>query len=430
LIEPDLALAEGLFDELERGTRDADGAGVSRESYGAGEALAHGLVAAAGAKLGLTLERDAALNLYMTMAGRDEAAPRIIVGSHLDSVMRGGNYDGAAGVVAGLAALAGFRLAGKQPARTTTVMAIRAEESVWFDAAYIGSRAALGRLDPDVLSTVRRSDTGRTLADHLTAAGGDVDTLQRGRAFFDPTQVAAYVEAHIEQGPVLVEAGLPIGIVTGVRGCARYGAARCFGTYAHSGATPRAARADAVLATSEFIVGMDELAAEAERAGSDATVTFGVVQTDPHTAAGSKVAGETRFIMDVRSIQSDELTALHNHACNLSGEISLRRNVRFELGKRALSPPALMSPALVDRLIDICNSGGAAAITLPSGAGHDAAAFAEAGIPSAMIFIRNQGGSHNPDERMTLTDFAAASRLLVCFLETSPPTALPSGGAS
>src|SRR5436190_36376 len=84
----------------------------------------------------------------------------------------------------------------RRPARTTTVMAIRAEESVWFDAAYIGSRAALGRLDPDVLSTVRRSDTGRTLADHLTAAGGDVDTLQRGRAFFDPTQVAAYVEAH------------------------------------------------------------------------------------------------------------------------------------------------------------------------------------------------------------------------------------------
>jgi N-carbamoyl-L-amino-acid hydrolase len=156
LIEPDLALAEGLFDELEYGTRDPDGAGVRRESYGAGEGFAHRLVAGAAAKLGLTLGRDAALNLYMTMVGSDEAAPRIIVGSHLDSVMRGGNYDGAAGVLAGLAALAGFRRAGKQPARTTTVMAIRAEESVWFDAAYIGSRAALGRLDPDTLSTARR----------------------------------------------------------------------------------------------------------------------------------------------------------------------------------------------------------------------------------------------------------------------------------
>ena len=427
MIEPDIALAEALFDELERGTRDAGGAGVRRESYGAGEAVAHDLVAAAAVELGLTLERDAALNLYMTMAGSDEAAPRIIIGSHLNSVMRGGNYDGAAGVLAGLAALAGFRVAGKQPECTTTVMAIRAEESVWFDAAYIGSRAALGRLDPEVLNTVRRSDTRRTLADHIEAAGGDVDTLQRGQAFLDPLRVGAYVEAHIEQGPVLFEAGVPIGIVTGVRGCARYGSARCVGTYAHSGATPRRARADAVLATSEFIVGMDELAAEAERGGRDATVTFGVVETNPHIASGSKVAGETRFVMDVRSIQSDQLNAFDHHAHNLSERISLRRNVRFELGKRSLSPPAPMSPALVDRFIDICKTGGAEAITLLSGAGHDAAAFVEAGIPSAMIFIRNEGGSHNPNERMALVDFAAASRLLVSFLEASSQTTGPSG---
>jgi Peptidase family M28 len=170
-------LAERLFAQLAERTREADGSGVRRDSYGPGEAAAHDIVAAAAREFDLAVTRDAALNLYMSAAGGDPDAPGIIVGSHLDSVAHGGNYDGAAGVIAGLAALAGFRRIGKRPPRTVTVMAIRAEESVWFDAPYIGSRAALGRLEPALLDSVRRPDSGRTLGDHIAEWGGDLAAL-------------------------------------------------------------------------------------------------------------------------------------------------------------------------------------------------------------------------------------------------------------
>ncbi len=158
---PDLPLAERLFAELARRTRR--GRGIERDTYGEGEQAGHDIAHDAAASLGLEVAVDAIGNLAMTLPGRDRAAPAVIVGSHLDSVPQGGNFDGAAGVVAGLAALSGFRAAGVAPAFDITVMAIRGEESAWFDAAYIGSLGALGRLDPAALE-VRRVATGKTLA--------------------------------------------------------------------------------------------------------------------------------------------------------------------------------------------------------------------------------------------------------------------------
>jgi len=154
-------LATRLFDQLRRDGLDEPG--VTRDPYGAGEQRAHATATDVAQRLGLRIEHDAAANLYMTLPGRDPAAKRVVVGSHLDSVPHGGNFDGAAGVVAGLVAVAALQRLGITLACDLTVMGIRAEESIWFQVSYIGSRGALGTL-PDGALDVRRIDTGRTLA--------------------------------------------------------------------------------------------------------------------------------------------------------------------------------------------------------------------------------------------------------------------------
>ena len=146
-VAPDLVLADRLFAAL----HDAgfDGSGITRDAYGAGERAAHAIVRDAAVAERLEVATDAAGNLLMTLPGADRAAPAVVIGSHLDSVRQGGNYDGAAGVLAGLAAVAGMRRAGIVPARDVLVLVARAEESgAWFPTGFPGSRAALGRLPP------------------------------------------------------------------------------------------------------------------------------------------------------------------------------------------------------------------------------------------------------------------------------------------
>ncbi|RYF39207.1 MAG: M20/M25/M40 family metallo-hydrolase, partial [Comamonadaceae bacterium] len=148
-IAPEVELAQGLFTTLRARSKSA--LGVTRASYGEGEQMAHDLMAGLGRELGLEQRIDAAGNLYLTLPGTDRSLPAIMTGSHLDSVPDGGNYDGAAGVVAGMAMLARWRRAGRQPRRDITVMGVRAEELSWFPAPYIGSRAAFGLLEADAL---------------------------------------------------------------------------------------------------------------------------------------------------------------------------------------------------------------------------------------------------------------------------------------
>ena len=205
--DPDLALAKRLFDELDSKTRK--GKGIVRDSYGPGEQAAHDIIRRAGEFLDLEVHFDAAQNLYLSLPGRDRESPGLLVGSHLDSVDQGGNFDGAAGVVAGMAALGGYRRAGKQPPCDITVMAIRGEESVWFDTDYIGSSAALGKLRPEALK-VPRADTGRPLSEHMKEAGCRLDILRAGEGYLDPATIHAFIEIHIEQGPVLVNEGFPV----------------------------------------------------------------------------------------------------------------------------------------------------------------------------------------------------------------------------
>jgi N-carbamoyl-L-amino-acid hydrolase len=412
-IKPDLELARAMFQALDARTRV--GRGIVRDSYGAGENFAHGLAAESARGLGLEIETDSALNLYMTLPGRERTLPRIVIGSHMDSVPQGGNYDGAAGVVAGLSAVAGLRAAGVAPERDLTVMAIRAEEAAWFNSSYIGTHAAFGRLDPAALA-VRRSDTKRPLADHMAESGADVAALRAGKAHLEPARIAAFIELHIEQGPVLEQAGIPVGIVTGVRGCLRHADAKCHGAYAHSGAAPRSARQDAVAASVELIQRLNEMWLEREQAGADLVFTVGQLNTDPAVAAPSKVAGETRFVLDFRGLQEATMREASRTAEAFAAEIGRRHRVRFDLGEPSYSYPAPMDPKLRSRLHDVAGALAIPIRELASGAGHDAAMFATFGVPSAMIFIRNTHGSHNPDEAMDIADFARATELLMAFL--------------
>ncbi len=412
-VEPDLGLASSLFDSLSRATRH--GRGIVRDSYGAGEQAAHDIVRSAAEKIGLEISVDAIGNLTMSLPGRDRAAQRVIVGSHLDSVPQGGNYDGAAGVVAGLCAVSALKKAGVIPPWDISVMAIRAEESAWFDVSYIGSAGAFGLLDPACLS-IPRSDTGRSLEATLIERGFDPLAIRERRRLLDPSRIRAYLELHIEQGPTLTAKELPAAVVTGIRGCRRFRNARCIGKYAHSGAVNRPYRHDAVAATVALLHHLESVWLHQEESGADLVFTAGELFTDPVMHGPSKIAGETHFVLDVRSVSDATMDLVAAEARQAAARIGSAYRVTFELGATSDSPPAVMDARLRSRLMDLLDQ----PFEMPSGAGHDAAVFATQAIPTAMIFVRNDCGSHNPDEAMAMDDFAAGTDVLLRLLLNFP----------
>jgi len=412
-LQPDLKLAAALFDSLSRTTRH--GRGIVRDSYGAGEQAAHDIMHAAAGRIGLDVSIDAIGNLMMTLPGRDRDAPRIMIGSHLDSVPQGGNYDGAAGVVAGLSVLSALKQAGTQPPCDITVMGIRAEESAWFDIAYLGSGGAFGLLDPACLS-IARSDNGRSLEATLIERGFDPQTIRERRPLLDAARIRAYLELHIEQGPSLVAEDLPAAVVTGIRGCKRFRNARCVGRYGHSGAVNRPQRHDAVAATVALLHHLETVWLEQERAGADLVITSGEFYTDPAMHGPSKIAGETHFVIDVRSVSGATMQTVAAAAREAAARIGEEYRVAFDLGATSDSPPAVMD----ERLRAALRRQLARPFEMASGAGHDAAVFAKMGIPTGMIFVRNDHGSHNPDEAMTLADFGVATRALLGLLLNFP----------
>lgn len=400
-----LRLAERLFDELRAHTTDEPG--ITRAAYGAGEEFAHALLKRTAHELDLAQAIDAAGNLYLTLPGEDADLPGWIIGSHIDSVPHGGNFDGAAGVLAGIAVAAALKAGGRRLARDLTVLVIRAEESTWFPVSYLGSRAAFGILPSEALDTCR-ADTGLTLRAHMEALGLRPDAVAAGEAFLDPARIHGFIELHIEQGPVLEREDVPVGLVTGIAGSFRYRKARCLGAYGHSGAVPRAWRQDAVVAFADLVAATERTWDGLERDGERATITFGEVGTDPAQHAFSKVPGEVGFCLDVRSESAATLERIHTELFGHAAIIEQRRGVRFEWGERTGSNAAILDAGLRSRLAASADALGIPSIEMPSGAGHDTSVFANKGVPAALVFVRNQNGSHNPDEAMRMEDFAQA----------------------
>ena len=388
-----------------------DGIGVTRPSYGRAETLGLDHIAELAADGGLAVERDAAANLVVTLPGRDPALPVVVTGSHMDSVPQGGNYDGAAGIVAGLVCLLRMRGEGDVPLHTIRLYGLRGEESAWFGKAYLGSLALFGELTLHDMERAHR-DTGLPLRHYLQELGADVARIASGSPLVDPGSIAAYYELHIEQGPTMVARQVPVGVVTGIRGNIRHFRILCRGATGHSGAVPRWLRHDPVFALADLLVRLDEHWEKLQGQGVDLVITSGVVQTNAAEHTLTRIPGEIAFSLDIRS-QSlptlDQFYQLLKDECDI---VRRNRGVEFEFDEKILTPPGVIAPELKRKLVAICEELQVPFIEIPSGAGHDAAVFANCGVPSAMIFIRNEHGSHNPQEKMDLDDFILGTEVL------------------
>jgi len=397
-------------------------AGVTRPSYSEVETAAMGIVAEAAHGAGLDTRFDAAANLVIEMPGALAGKPAYWTGSHLDSVPEGGNYDGLAGVVAGLLCLAKAKKLGVALERPIAVLGLRGEESAWFGKPYLGSYALFGKLTAHDLERKQR-DTGRPLGEYLEKVGADVRRIAAGEALVDAQAIGGYLELHIEQGPIMVARQAPVGVVTGIRGNLRHIAARCRGTAGHSGAVPRWLRNDAVFALAELLMRLDDNWQALNSRGVDLVVTSGIVGTDPREHSVSRIPGEVGFSLEIRSQSLDTLEAFYQLVMVERAGIEKARGVKFDFGERVLSEPGLIDREWAARLRRICAALQYPHIDIPSGAGHDAAIFANQGIPSGMVFIRNDNGSHNPDEKMELEDFMMGTEVLYQAL-TGEPEAL------
>ncbi|GGG82602.1 Zn-dependent hydrolase [Salipiger pallidus] len=408
---PEALIAKTISRGLSRVNAISEGGpGWTRPSYSALESQAHAVIEEEAVALGLEIRRDAAGNLFATLPGRDRAPERALhIGSHLDTVSQGGAYDGQAGVMGGLAVITALRDMGLTPATDIVLTVTRAEESVWFPVSYAGSRAGMGRLAPEDFDAPR-ADTGRSLADHMAEAGFDPDAVRN----ITPPTPARFLEFHIEQGPILDEAGEAYAIVEAVRGGLRYRAAEVHGTWAHSGGVPQNHRADAMLAMAELICAMDSAWTRLTAEGHDLTVTFGKVDAATPQHAMAKVAGHVGFVLDMRSADVASLEAADEV---LRAEIArieaARPGIRFDLGTQSRSAPARLSSSMAAMVAGGATAQGDAPRRMLSGGGHDAAAFSAAGWDAVMVFIRNWNGSHCPEEAMDEADLCRAVAAVV-----------------
>ena len=410
------AQATTLFDDLRAGSVDATHRGVTRDTYGRGEQFGHQLVEQHALKLGLEIKHDHMRNTYMVWPGLDREAPAIVIGSHLDSVLGGGNYDGAAGVMAGLIAVQAMQQAGLKLNCDVVVMGIRAEESIWFQVSYVGSRGALGTLPASALQQ-RRIDTGLTLEQHLREAGGDPDAVAKGVAYLNKTNVKAFLELHIEQAPSLALTGYALAVGTGVPGHFRFPRVNITGEYGHVG-LGRRFRHDAGLAAADLSVALDALWQQWESTGRLMACTFGEFQTNPARHGMTIVPGEFLCSLDVRAYDDADVAELEQSLMAIVEQIEKKRGVNFDFGVRASAKVAKADATITQQLRDCATHLGMDACDLPSPASHDSAAFCAAGVPFGFIFIRNPNGSHHPDEEMSIDDFLQGTAVMAQWLAT------------
>ena len=407
-LEQAIAAQKPLVQRLLDGVAEigADPPGITRDAYGRGENAAHDLIRKAGEALGMQASIDAGANLSLRWVAETPEAPPIIIGSHLDSIVQGGNFDGAAGVIAGIGAVAALRAAGITPRRDIEVLALRCEEAVWFGLGLIGSRCLLARLPPGALE-LRHARTGKTLAESIAAAGGDPLRLAQGKRLRDPAAIGAYLEIHIEQAPQLIEADVPIAICLANPGNLRHPFIRIKGEDAHTG-LPHRFRRDAALAGADLSLCLEKLWLEEEAAGRPMAVTIGRFHTSADRHSLTAVSGDFELSLDLRAYDAAHLVTLEARLHDIVAEVAARRRVTITLGERSSAAPGLMDTSLMDGLAKAATACGINAARLHSPGTHDANNFAAAGVKTGMLLVRNQNGSHNPDEAMETDDLMAA----------------------
>lgn len=407
-----------IFEDVAAMSPDVEG--VTRPAFSATETEVLDYLTQFAQEAGLVVETDKGQNRLFCLPEDSQAGRWVLVGSHVDSVPSGGNFDGLAGVAAGLYCLLRAKDEGRSFARPVKVIAMRAEESAWFGPCYIASKALTGTLSAQEIDAAHKGD-GRSMAEHMQDIGIDSAAVRSQTPLCDLEQIIAYIELHIEQGPLLIEKGLPAAAVSGIRGNLRHKNVRCIGEAGHSGAVPRAYRHDAVLAMSDLLSRLDESWQTILHKGEDLVLTAGMVATDPSTHALSRIPEQVSFSLDIRSQSSAVLDQMRDLLAEEMQTVGRERGVQFLPGVEDRTEPALMDRVLVSGLSSSLSNVGLEPFVMPSGGGHDAAVFANAGIPSGMIFVRNKNGSHNPREHMELEDFMIAAGVMYDYLmETRP----------
>ncbi|AMX82217.1 allantoate amidohydrolase [Geobacillus subterraneus] len=375
--------------------------GVTRLSFTAEERRAKDFVASYMREAGLSVYEDAAGNLIGRKEGANPDAPVVLVGSHLDSVYNGGCFDGPLGVLAGVEVVQAMNEHGVVTHHPIEVVAFTDEEGARFRFGTIGSRAMAGMLPQEALE--RRDAEGISLAEAMKQAGLDPDRLPQ--AARKPGTVKAYVELHIEQGRVLEEAGLPVGLVTGIAGLI-WVKFTIEGKAEHAGATPMSLRRDPMAAAAQIIAIIEE---EARRTGT----TVGTVgQLHVYPGGINVIPERVEFVLDLRDLKADVRDQVWNAIAARAETIAKERNVRLTTERLQEMPPVLCSDEVKRAAEAACRKLGYLPFWLPSGAGHDGVQLASI-CPIGMIFVRSQDGvSHSPAEWSTKEDCAAGAEVL------------------
>ena len=405
-------LAITIFDDIAVLTKDRHG--VSRETYGKGETDAINYLSKLAVELGLYVEVDDAANVFFSSKPIVNSR-YMLIGSHMDSVPLGGNFDGLAGVLAGFLILSYLSKNKINLSLPLKVIALRGEESAWYGRNYIGSKSIFGLLTKDDLNSTHRK-TGEKLSKAMQSCGADLNKIQSSTSLIDKENIELFIELHIEQGPILVDRNWPAAIVTGIRGNNRHHNIICKGSAGHSGTIPRYLRKDAVFAGADLITRMDDHWNTIQQHGGDLVLTSGIFQTDSDHHAMSRIPGEIFFSFESRSQDVATLDALEALLKSECKTIERERGVKFEFDDLIKSSPAELDEVIIKNLLDAGESLGFERASLPSGAGHDAAVFANVGIKTGMIFVRNDKGSHNPYEAMDIKDFMAGLSILKKFI--------------
>jgi allantoate deiminase len=345
---------------------------------------------AAGAEVGI----DAAGNLRGFYPAQEPNAPRLLIGSHLDTVPDAGAYDGVLGVILAISLLE--TLEDRKLPFAIEVIGFSEEEGVRFGAPFIGSRALCSKLDNELLN--RTDAKGFSVRTAIENFGLKPTEISKAALSSDSL---AYLEFHIEQGPVLESLGMPLGIVEGIAGQTR-GEFTFLGSANHAGTTPMNLRRDAMAAAAEWILEVERIA-KMEKA---LVATVGRIAATPNAA--NVIAGQVRLSLDVRHKSNAVRIRTADFLAVQAEEITHRRGLTLQR-KILLNQPAVsMDPFLMGQIEQAAGNSGCAAHRMVSGAGHDAMIVAEK-IPTAMIFLRTPGGvSHHPSESVSVEDVAKA----------------------
>ncbi len=384
------------LDALAEFGRDPAG-GWTRRAFSPADIASHDWFAARARKAGLTVRFDAFGNLIARREGRaGPGAPALATGSHLDTVPNGGPLDGALGVLAGLEVARRLIESDALGARAIEVIAFRDEEGRF--GSLPGSRAMTGRLPLDRLDKMRAAD-GVRLVDALRAAGFDPAGI--GAAARAPGEIAAWLELHIEQGPVLEAARRPVGIVTAIAGQTRW-RLDFHGRPDHAGTTPMGLRRDAFAAAARFADRFRDMILS--EGGAQTRGTIGFVEVAPN--AGNVVPGRVRLGLEIRDVEEGRPQALGEKAMALAASIGAEFGVEVDTNCTNSAPTVAMDPRLRATLAGAARACGVEPLDLPSGAGHDAGIVA-AIAPAAMLFAPSIGGrSHCPEEATEDADLA------------------------